>query len=98
MARADGRTIYHNRRMQTMSARTELEKGLDGFVAAIGLMSGTSLDGIDDALLAFDAGPGNAMLDDWAAAHVDPDGALAGAGRPAVPAHPLTSSSLTISK
>jgi 1,6-anhydro-N-acetylmuramate kinase len=62
------------------------------------LVSGTSLDGIDDALPAFAAGPGNAMLDDWAAAHVDLDGALAGAGRPAVPVHPLTSSSLTISK
>ncbi len=41
--------------------------------------------GADDELLAFDTGPGNALLDDWALAHtgvpVDADGALARAGR-----------------
>ncbi|MEW5729629.1 MAG: anhydro-N-acetylmuramic acid kinase [Pseudomonadota bacterium] len=41
--------------------------------------------GADDALLAFDTGPGNALLDDWALAHtgrpVDAGGALARAGR-----------------
>ncbi|MGE5516726.1 MAG: anhydro-N-acetylmuramic acid kinase [Bacteroidota bacterium] len=40
--------------------------------------------GADDTLLAFDTGPGNALLDDWALAHtgkpVDEDGALARAG------------------
>jgi anhydro-N-acetylmuramic acid kinase len=41
--------------------------------------------GADDALLAFDTGPGNALLDDWAMQHtgtpLDRDGALARAGR-----------------
>ncbi|KIM00129.1 Anhydro-N-acetylmuramic acid kinase [Paramagnetospirillum magnetotacticum MS-1] len=39
----------------------------------------------DGSLLAFDTGPGNALLDDWAMAHtgrpVDVDGALSAAGR-----------------
>jgi hypothetical protein len=35
MALAGGRTIYHNRRMQTMSAGVVLEIGLDGFIAAV---------------------------------------------------------------
>ncbi|HLO75776.1 MAG TPA: anhydro-N-acetylmuramic acid kinase [Magnetospirillum sp.] len=41
--------------------------------------------GEDDSLLAFDTGPGNALIDDWAMAHtgrpVDENGALARAGR-----------------
>jgi anhydro-N-acetylmuramic acid kinase len=41
--------------------------------------------GRDDRLLAFDTGPGNALIDDWAMAHIgrplDADGALARAGR-----------------
>ena len=41
--------------------------------------------GDDDRLLAFDTGPGNALIDDWALAHtgrpVDEDGALARAGQ-----------------
>jgi anhydro-N-acetylmuramic acid kinase len=42
-------------------------------------------DGVDGQLLAFDTGPGNAMIDDWALRHtgepVDRDGRLARAGR-----------------
>jgi len=41
--------------------------------------------GEDGAMSAFDTGPGNALIDDWAATHtgqpIDRDGALAGAGR-----------------
>jgi anhydro-N-acetylmuramic acid kinase len=48
-----------------------------------GLGSGTGPDA--DEILAFDTGPGNALIDDWAARHtgrpVDTDGALARAGR-----------------
>ena len=44
-----------------------------------------SKQGADDALLAFDSGPANALIDDWMAAHggaaFDKDGALAAAGR-----------------
>ncbi|WP_425450448.1 anhydro-N-acetylmuramic acid kinase [Virgifigura deserti] len=49
----------------------------------------------EDRLLAFDTGPGNALLDDWALRHTgcpfDADGALAGAGRadPAIVANLL---------
>jgi anhydro-N-acetylmuramic acid kinase len=42
--------------------------------------------GEDGAILAFDTGPGNALIDDWALAHTgrpcDTDGALAAQGRP----------------
>ena len=42
--------------------------------------------GADDRLLAFDTGPGNALLDDWVRRHTgalyDMDGALARSGRP----------------
>ncbi len=41
--------------------------------------------GSDGAMIAFDTGPANALIDDWVAAHsgarYDTDGALAGAGR-----------------
>lgn len=41
--------------------------------------------GEDGAMSAFDTGPGNALIDDWAATHtgqpIDRDGALAGSGR-----------------
>jgi anhydro-N-acetylmuramic acid kinase len=46
--------------------------------------------GSDGTLLAFDTGPGNALLDDWALRHTgkpaDLDGALAASGRPSGPA------------
>ncbi len=49
-----------------------------------GVANVTWIGAEDDALLSFDTGPGNALLDDWALAHtgrpVDLDGALAGAG------------------
>ena len=42
-------------------------------------------DGPEDRLLAFDTGPGNALIDDWVQRHtgatLDQDGALAGSGR-----------------
>ena len=45
----------------------------------------TWIGGADRALVAFDTGPGNALIDDWTLAHTgrpcDRDGALAGAGR-----------------
>ena len=45
--------------------------------------------GTDCAILAFDTGPGNALIDDWVRGHTgaaaDVDGALAGAGRVSAP-------------
>ena len=50
----------------------------------IGGVSNITWLGADGSLLAFDTGPGNALIDDWALAHtgepVDRDGALAAAG------------------
>ncbi len=59
-----------------------------GTVAVLNLGGVANLTAIapDGAMLAFDTGPGNALLDDWAAAHTgqacDLDGELAARGRP----------------
>jgi anhydro-N-acetylmuramic acid kinase len=49
-----------------------------------GVANVTWIGAADDALLGFDTGPGNALLDDWAQAHtgrpLDEDGRLAAAG------------------
>jgi anhydro-N-acetylmuramic acid kinase len=51
----------------------------------IGGVANVTFVGTDGALLAFDTGPGNALIDDWARQHtgkgVDLDGKLAAAGR-----------------
>ncbi|PKQ09080.1 MAG: anhydro-N-acetylmuramic acid kinase [Alphaproteobacteria bacterium HGW-Alphaproteobacteria-12] len=50
----------------------------------IGGVGNITFVGMDDELLAFDTGPGNALIDDWALAHtgepLDRDGTLAAAG------------------
>lgn len=64
-----------------------LAAGLSRPVAVLNLggVGNVTWIGEDDALLAFDTGPGNALIDDWALAHtgtpVDADGALARKGR-----------------
>ena len=54
-------------------------------VVNIGGVANVTYVGADDAVIAFDTGPGNALLDDWAYAntgeHIDRDGRLARAGR-----------------
>src|SRR4029450_4073239 len=54
-------------------------------VVNIGGVANVTYVGADDHVIAFDTGPGNAALDDWAYAHtgenVDIDGKLARAGR-----------------
>jgi anhydro-N-acetylmuramic acid kinase len=54
-------------------------------VVNIGGVANVTYVGVDDAVVAFDTGPGNAQLDDWAYAntgeHIDRDGRLARAGR-----------------
>ena len=64
-----------------------LAGGLEKPVAVlnIGGVSNVTWIGDGDALIAFDTGPGNALIDDWALRHtgepVDRDGALAKSGR-----------------
>ncbi len=64
-----------------------LAAGLDRPVAVLNLggVGNVTWIGDDDQLLAFDTGPGNALVDDWALAHTglaqDTDGRLARAGR-----------------
>jgi anhydro-N-acetylmuramic acid kinase len=62
----------------------ELERPLA--VLNIGGVANVTFIGASGALVAFDTGPGNGPLDDWAARHTgqgfDRDGALAGAGQP----------------
>jgi anhydro-N-acetylmuramic acid kinase len=54
-------------------------------VVNIGGVANVTYVGADDSVIAFDTGPGNAALDDWAFAHtglhIDLDGRLARAGR-----------------
>ena len=54
-------------------------------VLNLGGIANLSWFGADDALLAFDTGPANALIDDWMAAHggaaFDKDGALAAQGQ-----------------
>jgi anhydro-N-acetylmuramic acid kinase len=63
-----------------------LAEGLEKPVALlnIGGVSNVTWIGEGDALIAFDTGPGNALIDDWAMRHtgepVDRDGALANSG------------------
>lgn len=53
-------------------------------VVNIGGVANVTWIGADDAIIAFDTGPGNGLLDDWAARHtgaaMDRDGALAARG------------------
>ncbi|RJF89953.1 anhydro-N-acetylmuramic acid kinase [Oleomonas cavernae] len=73
--------LYHQALARGMMER-------DGPIAVlnIGGVSNLTWIGLDpeEAPVAFDCGPGNALIDDWALAHtgrpVDADGALAGAG------------------
>ncbi|OAN54150.1 anhydro-N-acetylmuramic acid kinase [Paramagnetospirillum marisnigri] len=64
-----------------------LAAGLDAPLAVLNLggVGNVTWIGRDGGLLAFDTGPGNALLDDWALAHtgqpVDLDGRLADSGR-----------------
>jgi len=65
-----------------------LAAGLEKPVAVLnlgGVANVTWIGGGENEILAFDTGPGNALLDDWARRHIgqsaDFDGALAGAGR-----------------
>jgi anhydro-N-acetylmuramic acid kinase len=64
-----------------------LAAGLERPVAVLNLggVGNISWIGADGALVAFDTGPANALIDDWVAeqtgARLDADGALAGAGR-----------------
>jgi len=64
-----------------------LAAGLDAPLAVLNLggVGNVTWIGEDGTMSAFDTGPGNALIDDWAATHtgqpVDRDGALAAAGR-----------------
>jgi anhydro-N-acetylmuramic acid kinase len=61
-----------------------LNVGGVGNVTWIGAAASTETDSVFDHLLAFDTGPGNALLDDWVAVHCgepfDRDGAIAARG------------------
>ncbi len=65
-------------------------------VVNIGGVANVTFIGADGGLLAFDTGPGNALLDDWMAERtgtaVDAGGATAARGRPDEPSSPGSSS------
>jgi anhydro-N-acetylmuramic acid kinase len=79
--------VYHLARAQPLAKPVAvLNLGGVGNVTWIGQQAGEQ----DSALLAFDTGPANALLDDWALRHtgtpLDVDGALARSGRPSATA------------
>jgi anhydro-N-acetylmuramic acid kinase len=61
-----------------------LAGGIERPLAVLNIGGVANVTWIGDTLLAFDTGPGNALIDDWALRHtgraIDQDGALAGAG------------------
>jgi anhydro-N-acetylmuramic acid kinase len=71
--------LYHQALVRSLGARDAVA------VVNIGGVGNVTYVGADGALMAFDTGPGNALIDDWAQRHmgepVDRDGALAGAGK-----------------
>lgn len=73
--------IFH----QAMAAALPASLGRPLAVLNIGGVANVTWIGADESLLAFDTGPGNALLDDWALRHkgepVDLGGALAKKGR-----------------
>lgn len=98
LARETGLPVVHDFRSADVLAGGEGAPLVPAFHAAlaaglprplavlnIGGVSNVTWIGADGALVAFDTGPGNGPLDDWAARHsndsVDRDGALSAAGR-----------------
>src|ERR1035437_5970337 len=98
LARRTGIPVAHDFRTADVAAGGEgapltpvfhaaLAGGLEKPLAVlnIGGVANLTFIGADGALMAFDTGPGNGPLDDWAARHTnegfDRDGALARAGR-----------------
>ena len=72
--------LFHNALVQNALVGAERPQA----VLNLGGIANLSWFGADDALLAFDTGPANALIDDWMAAHggaaFDKDGALAAQG------------------
>jgi anhydro-N-acetylmuramic acid kinase len=98
LARATGLPVVHDFRSADVLAGGEGAPLVPAFHAAlaralpkplavlnIGGVANVTYIGADETLVAFDTGPGNGPLDDWAARHsndsVDRDGALSAAGR-----------------
>ncbi len=98
LARRTGMAVAHDFRSADVAAGGEGAPLVPVFHAAlardlerplailnIGGVANVTFIGADDGLVAFDTGPGNGPLDDWAARHTgqrfDRDGALAGAGK-----------------
>ncbi|MGB3809318.1 MAG: anhydro-N-acetylmuramic acid kinase [Parvibaculum sp.] len=70
--------LYHQALVRSLGAKEPVA------VVNIGGVGNVTYVGLDGALIAFDTGPGNALIDDWAHRHtdipVDKDGALAAEG------------------